>query len=148
MVCEYFSTVKGGKIQRSTSVAIGNELSFFEGKRVRILIERSSGKRSIPQNSYLHLLFTIFKNELNNLGNEFTMDEVKEMCIHKCSVETEVINKNTGELMFMRKKRTSELSKTEMSDFIESIIRWGADMFNIILPYPNEQIKADITFNP
>jgi len=86
-------------------------------------------------------LFTIFKTSLNDLGNDFTMEEVKEICKYKFGL-TDVLNKQTGEVIGQRIKGTHEMSKTEMIEFIESVIRYAAECFDIILPYPSEQIKA------
>lgn len=138
---EYFSNVKDGRLQKSVSFSIAKDLKYYEDKRIRITIEKLKSKRSLEQNAYLHLLFTLFTKALNDLGNEFSMLEVKELC--KCKFATiDVINEKTGEVIGQRIKGTSEMNKTELSEFIESIIRWAADYFHIILPYPNEQLTA------
>lgn len=135
----FISSIKGGKLQPSTTKAILHTLQPLEGKKCLITIEKLSSKRSLQQNSYLHLLFTIFAEALNDLGNKFTMEEVKELCKAKfCLID--VINENTGEVLGKRIKGTSEMTKVELGEFIESIIRWGAEM-QIILPYPNEQLE-------
>ena len=134
----YYSNVKDGRLQKNVSELIAKELHTFEGKRIELTIQKLKSARSGQQNRYLHLLFTIFKNELNLLGNEFSMDEIKELCKAKfCLID--VVNESSGEVLGKRIKGTSEMTKSEMTDFIESIIRWGAE-FNISLPYPNEEI--------
>jgi hypothetical protein len=79
--------------------------------------------------------------ELNELGNEFTMMEVKDLCKAKFAL-IDVFNEKTGEVLGQRIKGTSAMNKTELSDFVESVIRWAADSFGIVLPYPNEQLEA------
>lgn len=133
----FFSNVSGGKIQANTSQQIKDLLPYYEGKRVEITIQRLKSKRSDQQNRYLHALFTIFKNELNALGNEFSMQQVKDLCKLKFA-KVEMINTQTGEVMGERIKGTSEMNKTELNEFIENIIRWAAEYFSITLPYPNE----------
>lgn len=140
---QYFSNVKDGNLQNNVRQLIAKELKVFNDKRVSITIEKIKSIRSCQQNRYLHLLFTIFKNELNELGNEFTMEEIKELCKSKFST-IDVFNKETGECIGQRIKGTHEMSKGEMVDFIESVIRWAADMFHIVLPAANEQIDLDI----
>ena len=138
---ELYSTVKDGKLQPSTTKQILKCLQGYEGKRVIVTIEKLSSKRSSQQNRYLHLLFTIFTEELNELGNEFTMMEVKDLCKAKFAL-IDVFNEKTGEVLGQRIKGTSAMNKTELSDFVESVIRWAADSFGIVLPYPNEQLEA------
>lgn len=139
MRIELISPVKNGKLQPSTTQSILKVLCGMEGKKVRITLEKVSAKRSIRQNSYLHLLFNIFTEALNDLGNEFTPDEVKELCKAKfCLID--VMNVDTGEVIGQRIKGTSEMTKIEFAEFIENIIRWSADYFHIVLPYPQEQL--------
>lgn len=139
---EFFSGVTNGCLQKNVSGSIAKELQRHEGKRVRIIIERLKSKRSHQQNAYLHLLFTIFTEALNELGNEFQMLEIKELC--KCKFATiDVVNEKTGEVIGQRIKGTSEMTKTELNEFIENIIRWAADFFHITLPYPNEELTID-----
>lgn len=140
---EFISLIKDGKLQPSTTNNILKVLSGLEGKRVRVTLEKVSAKRSLQQNAYLHLLFTIFTESLNDLGNEFTVDEVKELCKAKFAL-IDVMNKETGECLGQRIKGTSEMTKTELNVFIENIIRWAADYFSIVLPYPSEQLEVTL----
>ena len=140
---EFISIIKDGKLQPSTTNNILKVLSGLEGKRVRVTLEKVSAKRSLQQNAYLHLLFTIFAESLNDLGNEFTVDEVKELCKAKFAL-IDVMNKETGECLGQRIKGTSEMTKTELNLFIENIIRWAADYFSIVLPYPSEQLEVTL----
>jgi len=140
---EFISIIKDGKLQPSTTNNILKVLSSLEGKTVRVTLEKVSAKRSLQQNAYLHLLFTIFTESLNELGNDFTMDEVKELCKAKFLL-VDVMNVETGEIIGQRIKGTSEMTKTELNLFIENIIRWAADYFSIVLPYPSEQLEVSL----
>lgn len=139
---EFYSNVRSGKLQPSVRNQIAGLMKSFEGKRVRLVISKAKSKRSDEQNRYLHLLFTIFTDELNELGNEFTMQEVKELCKAKFAL-IDVVNEQTGEVIGNRIKGTSEMNKTELNEFFEKVIRWAAETFGIQLPYPNEQLKTD-----
>lgn len=139
---EFFSNVKQGRLQENVSKQIKEFLPTLESKRVVIKIEKIKSIRSLQQNSYLHLLFTMFKDALNDLGNEYTMEEVKELCKAKFSL-IDVVNECTGECIGQRIKGTHEMGKLEMCAFVENIIRWAADFFHIVLPYPNENIKLN-----
>lgn len=139
---EFYSDVRNGTLQTSTRNKVAELLKYFEGKRIRIVISKAKSKRSEQQNRYLHLLFTIFTDALNDLGNEFKMPEVKELCKTKFAL-IDVVNEETGEVIGQRIKGTSEMNKTELNEFFENIIRWASEHFGIILPYPNEQLKTD-----
>lgn len=139
---ELYSSVVNGKLQENVSKQIKEFLPSLESKRVVVKIEKVKSIRSLQQNSYLHLLFTMFKDALNDLGNEYTMEEVKELCKAKFSL-IDVVNENTGECIGQRIKGTHEMGKLEMCDFVENIIRWAASFFGIKLPYPNENVKLN-----
>lgn len=139
---EYYSNVIDGKIQNNVRQQIAKELKHFNGKRVVIRIQKMQSERSIQQNRYIHALFTIFKDNLNELGNEFSMEEVKEMCKFKFAL-IEVSNEETGEVIGKRIKGTHEMSRVEMMAFIEKIITYAAETFHIILPYPNEEMQLN-----
>ena len=133
-----------GKIQDGVLIInsrkmFDKELSTLKNGLVTITVKRRN-QRSLSQNNYIHLLFTIFKNELNQLGNEFKMEQVKEIAKAKF-LTVDVVNESTGECIGQRVRGTHELSKVETMEFVENVIRWAADMFHITLPYPNEQIE-------
>ncbi len=70
------------------------------------------------------------------------MEEVKAICKTKfCTID--VINNDSGEVIGQRIKGTSEMNKMEMVEFIDNVIRWAADYFRIVLPFPGENIKID-----
>ena len=131
-----------GELQRNVRQQIKELLPYYKKQRITITIEKFKSKRSDQQNRYLHALFTIFKNELNALGNEFSMQQVKDLCKLKFA-KVEMINTQTGEVMGERIKGTSEMNKTELNEFIENIIRWGAEYFSITLPYPSENLEIN-----
>lgn len=117
--------------------------NLFRKMDVIITIEKKSKKRSVLQNNYLHLLFTIFTECLNEYGNEYQMIEIKDMLKLKF-LTVDVFNNETGESVGKRVKHTSELTTTELNEFIECIIRYGSEMFGFNLPYPNEQLNLHI----
>lgn len=134
-----FGNIKDGVLSIANRKAFMSELAQMKNGNVTIKVSRKN-QRSLQQNAYLHLLFTIFKNELNQLGNEFTMLEVKDLCKAKY-LTVDVVNISTGECIGQRVKGTHELTKIEMMQFVDDVIRWAADFFHIILPYPNEQTE-------
>lgn len=134
-----FGKVSDGILTINSRKSFDNDLKGLKNGLVTITVKRRN-QRSLSQNNYIHLLFTIFKNELNQLGNEFKMEQVKEIAKAKF-LTVDVVNESTGECIGQRVKGTHELSKVEMMEFVENVIRWAADMFHITLPLPNEQIE-------
>jgi hypothetical protein len=134
-----FGKVSDGILTINSRKSFDNDLKGLKNGLVTITVKRRN-QRSLAQNAYIHLLFTIFKNELNQLGNEFKMEQVKEIAKAKF-LTVDVVNESTCECIGQRVKGTHELSKVEMMEFVENVIRWAADMFHITLPYPNEQIE-------
>ena len=144
---EFISRVKSAKFNDNIRKSIIKAMPSFEDDMVKITIETVSGKRSVRQNGYLHLLFTFFMIALNDLGNEYSMLRVKEMCKERF-LKVDVVNVDTGEIIGHEIRHTADLNKEEMKQFIESVIRWGAEFFNIILPYPNEIMTLDFDKEP
>src|SRR4030066_1560318 len=134
---KFISVVKNGKFQPSITKSILKVIEGKDGKKFIITIEKLSAKRSLAQNAYLHLLFTIFKDGLNDLGNDFSMERVKSLCKAKFALRDEV-NEATGEIIGQYIQDTHDMNKEELNIFIENIIRWAADYFHIVLPYPNQ----------
>jgi hypothetical protein len=114
--------------------------SLGEGEHFMLTIDKQKRGRTIQQNAYLHLLFGIFKDELNKLGSNFTLEKVKEMCKYKFLRESQYVD---GVYVGDTVLHTSDLSVEQLSDFIEQIKAWAAE-FSIYLPDANEQIKANI----
>ena len=139
----FISRVKSGKLQPNTGKQLVKAIEANEGKNVIITIEKLSAKRSIQQNKYIHVMFTQFTEALNDLGNEFTMEEVKDLCKAKFAL-IDVVNEATGEVIGQRIQGTHEMKKDELSTFIDSVINWSASFFNIKLYYPNEEMLIDL----
>jgi hypothetical protein len=137
---EIYCNVENGKIISNRKL-LSDTLATFKG-RVIITIETAKKKRSSQQNRYLHAAFTILSKELiNYTGDErYTAAMVKD--IVKCKFLTvDMINENSGEVIGTSIKSTTELSTFEMNEFIENMIRWAAEQFNINIPYPNENLE-------
>jgi len=137
---EIFCNVENGKVISNRKL-LADTLATFSG-RVSITIQKAKKVRSNQQNKYLHAAFTILSKELiNYTGDErYTPAMVKD--IVKCKFLTvDMINENSGEVIGTRIKSTTELSTLEMSEFIDNMIRWAAEQFNINIIYPNENLE-------
>lgn len=140
---DFISVIKDDRLQPSVTKGILKVIEGKNGKRFKITIERLSAKRSLAQNNYVHLLFTIFTDALNELGNEFSMLTVKELCKTKFPVYRDVVDLSTGEILGQERIGTKDFTKEEMSIFFDKVIEYGATKFGIKLPYPNENFEID-----
>lgn len=138
----FISAVRGGKLSKQTKEGLAHQIMKCEGGRVIITIAKFSSRRSLPQNKYQHLLYTIFRDALNELGNDFSMEEIKELCKFKF-LTVDVTNEDTGEVLGKRIKGTSELTKVETMEYLDAVIAWAKEDFNIKLPLPNEALQID-----
>lgn len=139
---EFITSVNKGKLGVITSKQIKTTIEKYEGYRIILTIDKCSSKRSNQQNSYIHLLFTMLTEALNDFGNEFNMLEVKDMMKAKFLL-TDVVNEKTGDILGQRIKGTSECTTIELNEFFENVIRWAAEL-GIVLPYPNEELELDL----
>jgi hypothetical protein len=97
-------------------------------------------KRTLPQNSALHLYYTLLANEFNENGLDVmhTLRQDIEVPWTPILVK-ELIWKKIQKVM-LNKKSTTELSKTEDIDKIyDTINRWTSIKFGISIPFPSEE---------
>lgn len=138
MILEYYSNVEEGQLQIGVRKRVQKELRHFEGKRVRIRIDKFNGKRSHLQNNLWHSYIDLVAKEIG-----YEHDELHEIAKYKF-LKAEKIDERTGEILpYIRS--TTDLSKEEFSDLIDKYIRWVAQTFSMALPVPGEdewQIKT------
>ena len=128
---EYYGRVEDGKLADQLRKKISKELLNLEGKRVRIRIDKFSGKRSYRQNNLWHAYVGMVAKEIG-----YEHEELHEIAKYKF-LKTEKLDERTGEILpFI--KSTTELSKEEFGELVDNFIRWSAEMFSISLPMPGE----------
>jgi len=136
------TTPENGKIKRNRQTLI-DALKHFEGKEIKISVERNYKKRSNNQNAYLHgYLFPIITLFLNDAGWQMTPQKTKEWLKKKFLTHTE-INENTGEYMEWVKK-TSECTTKEIMDFQDRCIQFAAEELGIEVALPNEELELNL----
>lgn len=121
---------------------------LYEKKCVVELIEKKP-MRTIPQNSYLHLLLGWFACEYGCSLEEAKVDFFKREC-NKVIFERTRNNKHDIEIKYLRSSR--DLDTSEMTTAIERFRNWSSAIAGIYLPSPNEndmllQIKQEIERN-
>ena len=103
-------------------------------------IKEKKKKRSNSQNSYLWSVVNpmVFRR-LVELGHDITIEEAHDFLKANFNYK-EIVKPETGEVLKIPLK-TSELSTIEFSEYIERVIRFGAEFLDIQIPYPNEQME-------
>ena len=122
--------------------ALRLHMDMAEPGQYAVTFKRTSGRKSQPQNGYLHVLFGVIADTLNaegmGNGDKWTKDTVKEwMKAQGCYPSTVM---HLREMPVMVPKRTRDLTKDEASEVIENVLRYWAE-FGIVLPNPGEQME-------
>ena len=104
-------------------------------------IKKIPSKRTLDQNAYLWVLFTISGGELG-----YTKDDMHDLCVHLVPdfekyFRKELKNNRTGEITIVP-VGTSRLNKDEMSEFITDFRNFMRDRFNIHLPTAEEYLHG------
>ena len=103
---------------------------YPDGTRLSVEVKRFYKKRSLPQNSYLHKVFSIIASHLGY--NDY---EVKEMMKHMF-----LLYYDHNDLPFI--KSTSKLDTLEFEVFSEQVRRWAAEFDGINIMTPGEYWKS------
>lgn len=97
-------------------------------------IKRLQSKRSLSQNALLHKWFGVIADETGDTPDG-VKDDLKQMFLPKVERESRI----TGEVS-MGPKRTRDLTKEEMRDFMTRIEAWAAT-WGIALPHPENLME-------
>ena len=137
------SDVNNGNLKRNRGDII-NALKSFEGKTIKITIEKFVNKRSNNQNSYYWgVIIPILKNAiLNEWGEVWSKEITHEFCKMQFNY-FEKINEETGEIVRVPKS-TSENTTTTQEEFHLEIRKFAKEWFNTIIPLPNEKLNLEL----
>lgn len=111
---------------------------FKQGGMVEV--KRKSPKRSLAQNSYLHLILGYFGARYGVSLEEAKCDYFKRMC-NKEIFERKGVNSIGKTVKYLRS--SADLSTAEMTLAIERFRNWSSAVAGIYLPSPNEQSFLD-----
>lgn len=133
-----YEIIHTGKVIEGTLTGIpkkelANELKFFEGKSVDLIIRKHKKYRSIYQNRYYWMIITMIGNDIGN-----TKDEMHDILKFKF-LKAEKVDENTGEI-FPYIRDSSDLSTVEFEDYLSEIRKFAAEYLHMNIPLPNEQI--------
>ena len=101
-------------------------------------VKKIHPKRSLSQNSYLHVLFALWGNEFG-----YTIDEAKQTI--KWQLGYTYTNKKLGyDTIYYR--NTSKMDTKELTIFIDKFRDWSAHTCDFYLPSPSEFEEERIYF--
>jgi hypothetical protein len=130
---EFTGYTKDGNVFFRNQKQVSKDILQSGWTEFEVTIEKKSKHRSTQQNRWWWSCITILSNHLG-----YSKDQMHEICKYKF-LKRELVDEKTGEV-FEYLKSTTDLTTTEFSVLIESLIQWSAETFNCVLPYPNEQI--------
>lgn len=105
------------------------------GKRVVVELKEKHASRTLPQNSYLHLILGYFAAEYGCSREEAKVDFYKRTC-NRDLYEREKTNKRGKNVTYLRS--SAELTTEEMSLSIDRFRNFASSEAGIYLPSPNE----------
>lgn len=108
---------------------------FAKGEYVEL--RKINMERSLPQNSYLHLLIGWFAVEYGET-TEYVKDEIFKKKVNKEIFKTEFVNRKTGECR-TGWRSTKALDTKEMTLAIDRFRDFSSKEAGIYLPQPNEK---------
>ena len=109
-----------------------------EGGKVELTAHK--GRRTLPQNAYLHLILGWFALETGNTL-EFVKQEYFKRYINSELFSQTIEDKYLGKVEVLRSSKN--LTTAEMTTAIERFRNWSASEAEIYLPSPNEQAFLD-----
>lgn len=109
------------------------------GRNILVKFERRGSKRSLPQNAYYHgIVVQSVMLGLREIGYSLSHDETHFFLKAKFN-PVQVPNKH-GEAIELP-GTTTQLNKTEFSDYIERIAQWSAEYLGVVIPPANADLK-------
>jgi hypothetical protein len=141
-ITAYGSVTETGILSLSNRKRLQEDLKKFKGNLVEVTIKKRN-TRSNPQNKYLWgVLYAEIVIELKKLGNEnIDADYVHEFC--KKEFNPVQVFGPGGEVIGTIGGSTTDMNKSEMSDYWDKIIRWANEFLEITIPLPNEKLTFD-----
>ncbi|WP_082519833.1 recombination protein NinB [Rhizobium sp. Root1220] len=101
-------------------------------------VEFKASKRTLPQNDMLWALLTEFAQQFEHIGKKYEPAQWKAIFLHAFGREISFLPSLDGKTFLPIEMSSSDLSKQEMTDFIEFILKEAADR-GIVLHNPKEQ---------
>ena len=108
---------------------------YLMEKRVRVELKQKRARRSLKQNSYLHLILSWF-----GLETGYTLEEVKQDIFKRDVCRSYFKQLKHGREVYLS---TSDLDSGQLTGAIEKFRNWSVSEHGIYLPDPNETEKLE-----
>lgn len=102
-------------------------ISWINKAPVGTRVEFKASKRSLPQNDRLWAMLTDVREHMKAKGLDYSTDQFKVIFLHAWGKEIEFLPGLDGKTFVPYGQSSSDLSKEEMTSFIEFIMAWGAE---------------------
>lgn len=134
------SKIENGSPKRNRSI-ISDAFASFEGKEIKITIERKRKVRSNPQNAYYYgVVVELLKQAIRKEWGEIWNSEKCHELLKNRFLYFEKINEDTGEIIKLPKS-TTECTTSEFEDYMTECREFLLEWFGVTVPLPNEQIS-------
>lgn len=138
---ELYGSIINGKLDIPNRKRLVEELRQAKDCEIVLTIKKR-GKRSNPQNSYYwSVIIPELKYRFRELGNDVDDNTVHEFL--KLKFNPEKIVTLEGEVIEVGGS-TTDLNKSEFSDYCDRIRMWAAQTLDINIPDPNTQTQMFI----
>jgi hypothetical protein len=115
----------------------GKAVHWITKAPVGTRVEFKASKRSLPQNDLMWALLTDFSQQFAHNGKKYDPSEWKCIFLHAFGREISFLPSLDGRTFLPIEMSSSDLSKQEMTDFIEFILKEAAER-GVILHIPKE----------
>lgn len=110
-------------------------------------VEFKASKRSLPQNDLMWALLTDFAQQFEHGGKKYEPAQWKAIFLHAFGREISFLPSLDGKTFLPIEMSSSDLSKQEMTDFIEFILKEAADR-GIVLHNPKDHESGSLSSEP
>lgn len=140
---EIITDVSNSTLKRNRTL-IKEATASFEGKTITITLALKRKRRSNNQNSYYWaVIIPIWKNLFyEEWGEHYSEKETHEFLKYNCNYVEKLIQE-TGEVIRLTKS-TADNSTTDQEMFHDACRKMALEMFNTVIPLPNEQVNFEI----
>lgn len=137
------STKNGFKLSGMTGTEWTNELlRMFPEMNLTITVEKRRKSRSNPQNRYYWaVIVPLIRERLIELGNDGLSNEDTHYFLKEKFLEGRDIILADGEIV-KGEPSTTVLSTSEAMDYYAQIQKFAAEILDLLIPDPNEQLTA------
>lgn len=135
--------VVNGNLKRNRG-EITNALKSFEGKTIKLTIEKFTKTRSNNQNSYYWaVIIPILKDAIyNEWGEVWSKEKTHDFCKMQFNY-LEKVNEYSGEIIRVPKS-TTENTTTTQEEYNLEIRKFTKEWFNVEIPLPNENLNLEL----